>query len=126
MGGGNSLIMVDCFEKSDDNKELMYIDANNLYGHSRSQLVTYDEIKSTRHVTLEDIITTPDDRFLCFLIEVDLKYYHEIKQETKHLSSENEVSPQDKFTIHMIDMKPKKCKKSRKSKCDWIDKNNFL
>ena len=101
--------MVDCFEKSDDNKELMYIDANNLYGHSRSQLVTYDEYKFRRHVILEDILNTPDDRFLCFLIEVDLKHSHEIKQETKHLSfaSEYKVSPQDKFTIHMIDMKTK-------------------
>ena len=53
--GGISSVMGDKYIKSDDNKKILYIDANNLYGHSMSQPLPYDEIKFDNNVTLEDI-----------------------------------------------------------------------
>ena len=37
--------MGDRYVKSDDNKKILYADANNLYGHSMSQSLPYDEYK---------------------------------------------------------------------------------
>ena len=37
--------MGDCHVKSDENKKIIYIDATNLYGHSMSQMLPYDEIE---------------------------------------------------------------------------------
>ena len=72
--GGISSVMGDRYIKSDDNKKILYIDANNLYGHSTSESLPYDENKFDNKVKLEDIINTPKDSDIGYLIEVDLKY----------------------------------------------------
>ena len=59
--GGISSVMGDKYIKSDDNKMIFYIDANNLYGHSMSKSLPYDEIKLDNKVKLEDILSTPKD-----------------------------------------------------------------
>ena len=59
--GGISSILGDRYVKSDKNKKILYIDANNLYGHSMSEPLPYDEIKFDNTVKLEDILNTPDD-----------------------------------------------------------------
>ena len=81
--GGISSVMSDRYIKSDENKKILYIDANNLYGHSMSQYLPYDEIKFDNNITLEDIINTPDDSDIGYFVEVDLKYPDNIKQKTK-------------------------------------------
>ena len=43
--GGISSVMVDRYVKSDENKKILYMDATNLYGHSMSQMLPYDEIE---------------------------------------------------------------------------------
>ena len=43
--GGISSVMGDRYVKSDDNKKILYIDANNLYGLAMSQYLPYDDIK---------------------------------------------------------------------------------
>ena len=43
--GGKSSVMGVRYVKSDENKKILYIDANNLYGHSMSQMLPYDEIE---------------------------------------------------------------------------------
>ena len=48
--GGISSVMGDRFIKSDDNKKILYIDANKLYGHSMSQYLPYDEIKFDNNI----------------------------------------------------------------------------
>ena len=58
---GISSVMGDRYIQSDENKNILYIDATNLYGHSMSQYLPYDEIKFDRDVVLEDILNTPDD-----------------------------------------------------------------
>ena len=55
----------------------------NLYGHSMSQLFTYDEIKFDRNVPLEDILNTLDDSDIDYFIEVDLKNPNNIKEKQK-------------------------------------------
>ena len=69
--GDISSIMGDRYVKSDENKKILYGDANNLYGHSMSQSLPYDEIKFDKNVKLEDILNTPDDSDNGYFVEVD-------------------------------------------------------
>ena len=64
--GGISSIMGDRFVKSDENKKLLYKDANNLYGWAMSENLPYDEFKFDNIVKLEDILNTPDDSDIGF------------------------------------------------------------
>ena len=82
--GGISSVMGDRYVKSDENTKILYPDATNLYGHSMSQSLPYDEIKFNNDVELEDILNTPDDSDIGYLIEVDLKYPDNIKEKTKN------------------------------------------
>ena len=75
--------MTDRYEKSDDNKKILYIDSNNLYGHSMSQPLPYDKIEFDKNVKLEDILNTPDDSDIGYSIEVDLTYPDDIRQNKK-------------------------------------------
>ena len=59
--GGVSSVMGDRCVKGDENKEIKYNDANNLYGHSMSQHLPNDDIKFERNVCIEKILDTPDD-----------------------------------------------------------------
>ena len=81
--GGISSVMSDRYIKSDDNKKILYIDANNLYAHSMSQPLPYDEIKIDRIVKIEKILNTPDDSDIGYFIEVDLTSPDNIKEKTK-------------------------------------------
>ena len=42
--GGISSVMGDRYVTSDENKKILYVDANNLYGRSMSESLPYDEI----------------------------------------------------------------------------------
>ena len=71
--------MVDRYVISDENKKIKYIDAENLFGHSMSQLLPYDEIEMWHgHPdlymnSLEKSLKTPDDTDIGYFGEVDLK-----------------------------------------------------
>ena len=43
--GSISSVMSNRFVKPDDNKNILYIDANNSFGHSMSQSLPFDDIK---------------------------------------------------------------------------------
>ena len=83
--GGISSVMGDRFVKSDDNKKITYMDATNLYGHSMSQMLPYDEIEMWHgHPNLymnwlEKILNTQDDNEIGYFLEVDLKYPDNLK-----------------------------------------------
>ena len=96
--GGISSVMGDRYFQSDDNKKVLYIDANNLYGHSMSEPLPYDEIKFDDNVELEDILNTPDDSNIGYFIEVDLTYPNNIKEKTKNFP----FAPVNKKLILMI------------------------
>ena len=65
-------------------KKILYIDANNLYGHSMSQPLPFDENKFDKNVQSEDILNTPDDSDIGYFIEVDLTYPDIIKEKIKN------------------------------------------
>ena len=126
--GGISSIMGDRYIKSDDNKKILYIDANNLYGHSMSQYLPYDEIKFDNEVELDDILNTPDDSDIGYVVEVDLKYPDNIKQKTKNFPftpMNKKINP-DKFNDYMKEIKPDTYIQTSKLICDWSDKKNYL
>ena len=106
--GGISSVMGDRYIKSDKNKEILYIDANNLYGHSMSQYLPYDEIKFNNTVKLEDILNTLDDSDIGYFIEVDLTYPDNIKEKTKNFPfcpEDKKINP-DNFNDYMKEIKP--------------------
>ena len=82
--GGISSVMGDRYVKSNENKKILYKDANNLYGWAMSEYLPYDEIEFDRNVRLEDILNTADDSDIGYFIEVDLKYPDNMKEKTKH------------------------------------------
>ena len=82
--GGISSVVGDRYVISDENKKILQVDANNLYGHSTSQPLPFDEIEFNKNVKLEDIMNTPDDSDIAYFTEVDLKYPDIIEQKTKH------------------------------------------
>ena len=86
-----SSVMGDRYVKSDE-KKILYIDATNIYGHSLSQFLPYDEIEMwhghpDKHWNwLEEILYTPDDIGIGCFLEVDLKYPDKIKEKNKEFS----------------------------------------
>ena len=126
--GGISSIMGHRYMKSNENKKILYFDANNLYGHSMSEPLPYDEIKFDKNIELEDILNTPDDSDIGYFIEVDLKYPDNIKQKTKNFpfAPENKKINPDNFNDYMNEIKPDTYIQSSKLICDWSNKKNYL
>ena len=110
------------------------MDATNLYGHSMSQFLPYDEIEMWHgHPDkywnwLEEILNTPDDSENGYFPEVDLKYPDNIKQKTKYFPfcPENKKIDPNKYNEYMNSIKPENYTKSKKLICDWTDKKNYL
>ena len=110
------------------------MDATNLYGHSMSQFLPYDEIEMWHgHPDLymnwlEEILNTPDDNEIGYFLEVDLKYPDDIKEKTKHFPfcPENKKINPNKYNDYMNKIKPKNYTKSNKLICSWCDKEKYL
>ena len=83
---GISSVMGDRYIQPDENKKILYIDATILYGLSMSQMLPYNEIKFEKDVCLEEILNTPEDSELGYILEVDLKYPDDIKEKTKNFA----------------------------------------
>ena len=124
--GGISSIMGDRYIKSGRNKKILYMDSNNLYGHSMSQNLPYDEIKFDNNIKLEDILNTPDDSNIGYFIEVDLTYPNKIKEKTKNFPfapMNKKINP-DNFNDYMKEIKPDTYIQTSKLICDWSNKKN--
>ena len=106
--GGVSSVMGDRYIKSDDNKKILYIDANNLYGHSMSEPLPYDEIKFDNNVELDEILNTPDDSDIGYFVEADLKFSDNIKEKTRNFpfAPVNKKNYLDSFNDYMKEIKP--------------------
>ena len=126
--------MGDRYVKSDENKKISYMDATNLYGHSMSRFLPYDDIEMWHgHPDkywnwLEEILNTPDDSEIGYFLEVDLKYPYNIKQKTKYFPfcPQNKKIDPNKYNEHMNSIKPENYTKSKKLICDWTDKKKYL
>ena len=125
--GSISSVMGDRYVRSDENKKILYIDANNLYGHSMSQPLLYDEIKFD-NVELEEILNTPDDSDIGYFIEADLIYPDNVKEKTKHFpfAPMNKKIDSDNFSDYMNEILPDTYTQNKKLICDWSDKKNYL
>ena len=125
--GGISSVMGDRYVQSDKNKKFLYVDANNLYGHSMSQPLPFDELKFDNNVKLEDVLNTPDDSNIGYFIEVDLSYPINIKEKTKNFpfAPVNKKINPDKFSDYMKEIKPDTYIQTKKLICDWSDKKNY-
>ena len=126
--GGLSSVMGDTYIQSDENKKILYIDANNLYGHSMSESLPNDEIKFDNNVNLEDTINTPDDSDIGYFAEVNLEYPDNTKEKTKSFpfaSVNKKVNP-NKFSDYMKEIKLDTYIQTKKLICDWSDKKNYL
>ena len=132
--GGISSVMGDRYVKSDENNKITYADATNLYGHSMSQFLPYDEIEMWHGSPdkywnwLEEMINTSDDSKNGYFLEVDLKYPDNIKQKTKYFPfcPENKKIDPNKYNEYMNTIKQENYTKSKKLVCDWTDKKNYL
>ena len=62
------------------------MEANNLYGHSRSQTLPYNEINFDENVILEDMLISPDDIEIGCFVEVDLFYPDNLQEKNKEFS----------------------------------------
>ena len=90
--GGISSVMGDRYVQSDENKKVLYVDANNLCGWAMSEYLPSDEIKFDRNVKLENILNTPDDSDIGYFFEVDLTYPDNIKNKTQNFP----IAPENK------------------------------
>ena len=126
--GGISRVMGDRYVESNGDKKILYVDANNLYGHSMSEPLPYDEIKFDNNGNLEDILNTPDDSNIGSFIEVDLTYPNIIKEKTKNFpfAPVNKKINPDKFSDYLKEIKPDNYIQTKKLICDWSDKKNYL
>ena len=126
--GGISSVMGERYVRSDENGKVLYFDANNLYGHSMSEPLHYDEIKFDNNVKLEDILNTPDDNDIGYFVEVDLKYPDNIKEKTKNFpfAPVNKKINPDNFNDYMKEIKPDTYIQTKELICDWSDKKNYL
>ena len=106
--GGISSVMGDRYVKSDENEKLLHIDATNLYSHSMSQMLPYDEIKFEKDVCLEEILNTSDDHKIGYFLEVELKYPDNRKKKTMNFPfcPENKKINPDKYNDYMNNKKP--------------------
>ena len=96
--------MVDRYVKSDENKKILYIHANKLYGQSMSQPLPYDEIERCHCYPdlymnkLQEILITSDDSDIGYFVEVDLRYPEIINEKTKKFPfcpENKKINPED-------------------------------
>ena len=74
--------MSDRYMKSDLSKKIMYKDATNIYGHSMTQSLPFDENKTERIVCLEEMLNNPENSDIGNFIEVEVRYRDIIKEKT--------------------------------------------
>ena len=69
------------------NRNIWYLDANNLYGYAVMQKLPYKDFQfTTTTTTLDTILNTPDDSDHGYYIVCDIDYTNECKERTEHLA----------------------------------------
>ena len=128
--GGINSVMRDRYVISNENRKILYIDANNLYGDSMSQPLLYDENKFDQNVKLEDFLNNPDDSDIGYFVEVDLIWLFDDnrKERSKHfpLALVIKINNLDDFSDYMNTIKPDTYAQTKKLICAWSDKENYF
>ena len=144
--------MGDRFVESNENKQILYIDANNLYGWAMSQYLPTGDFKKIQlccpSVTFlentestlcddlelcdeikEDILSTPDDNEYGYFLECDLEYPVEIKEKTENfpLCPEDQIKADPNlFSDYMNSVKQTNYKPTPKLMCDVTNKQKYM
>ena len=84
--------MGDRYVKTDVNENILYSDANIMYGYVLCESLPYDEGKFDRIVIKEDFLSALDDSDIGYFIEVDLSYPYKRREKRNifHSSREKE------------------------------------
>ena len=133
--GGISSVMGNRHVQSDENKQILYIDANNLYGWAMSQYLPIGEFEKLNfpeeyelEQIVEDLRFIPDDNEYGFFIECDLLYPAEIKEKTKNFPFcpyQTKADP-DSFSDYMNSVKQLNYKPTQKLVCDVTNKSKYM
>ena len=119
--------------KPNEKKNILYIDANNLYGNSMSQVLPCDKTEMWQGHSglymnkIKEILNTSDNIDIGHFIEVFLKYPDKIKEKTKNspFRPENTYSSEGLFSKHENGIKPDN-DIQKMLICDWRDEKNYL
>ena len=129
--GRISSVMGDRFVESNENKQILYIDANNLYGWAMSQYLptgTLEKLYFPQQYELEQIVEDlrfiPDNNPYGFFIECDLEYPAEIREKTENfpLCPYQTKAVPELFTTFMNSVKQPIYKPTQKLVCDLTNK----
>ena len=133
--GGISSVMGDRHVQSDENKQILYIDANNLYGWAMSQYLPPSEFEKLQlreeyilEQIVEDLRFIPDNNEFCYFIECDLEYPVEIKEKTKKFPFcpyQTKADP-DLFSGYMNSVNQPNYKPTSKLMCDVTNKSKYM
>ena len=138
--GGISSVMGDRHVQSDENKQILYIDANNLYGWAMSQCLPTGEFEVlplnpcnyTDNYNLEqlveDLLQIPDVNEYGFFIKCDLEYPAEIKEKTNnfHFCPYQTKADPDLFSAYMNNVNQPNYKPTSKLMCDVTNKSKYM
>ena len=136
--GGISSVMGDRHVQSDENKQILYIDANNLYGWAMSQYLPTGDFKKIKlcceydsvlmNEIKENIFNTPDDNEFGYFVECNLEYPAEIKEKTKNFPFcpyQTKADP-DLFSAYMNNVNQPNYKPTSKLMCDVTNKSKYM
>ena len=136
--GGISSVMGDRHVQSDENKQILYIDAKNLYGWAMSQYLPTGDFKKIKlcceydsvlmNEIKEDIFNTPDDNEFEYFIECNLEYPAEIKEKTKNFPFcpyQTKADP-NLFSGYMNNINQPNYKPTSKLMCDVTNKSKYM
>ena len=115
---------------SDVNKQILYIDANNLYGWAMSQYLPTGNFEKllfpdnySQEQVVNDLLQIPNDNEYGFFIEYDIEYPVEIKEKTKNFPF---LPLSNKFTLYMNSVNQPNYKPTSKLMCDVTNKNQII
>ena len=136
--GGISSVMGDRHVQSDENKQILYIDANNLYGWAMSQYLPTGDFKKMKlcceydsvlmNEIKEDIFNTPDDNENGYFVECNLEHLAEIKEKTKNFPFcpyQTKADPH-LFSGYMNSVNQPNYKPTSKLMCDVTIKSKYM
>ena len=133
--GGISSVMGDRFVESNENKQILYIDANNLYGWAMSQYLPTSEFEKLQlpeeyilEQIVEDLRFIPDNNEFGYFIECDLEYPVEIKEKPKNFPFcpyQTKADP-DLFSAYMNNVNQPNYKPTPKPMCDVTNKSKYM
>ena len=133
--GGISSVMGNRHVQSDEHKQILYIDANNLYGWAMSQYLPTGEFEKlqlpenySQDQLVEDLLQIPDDNEFGYFIECDLEYPAETKEKTKNFPFcpyQTKADP-NLFSGYMNNVNQPNYKPTPKLMCDVTNKSKYM